>query len=711
MDNNFLSVCIETIPPELKKYPYWCYWRAEERQGQITKPPLSPHGGKHAKSNDKSTFASFSDAFNTYKGTSSNGIGIGLFDGWAAVDIDHCIDDTGTISDMATDIINMMQSYTEFSPSRKGIRIIFRVSDDFTIDKDKYYIHKKDISLEIYIAGVTKKYVTITGNKVNECSVEVRDTEIKTVLDKYMKRQGNQRKEQLDASFPVDLSDDEVIRRACSAKNGEEFSRLLSGDISKYDNDDSRADMSFCNMLAFWCRCDTDQMDRIFRGSGLMRDKWDRQQSGSTYGKITIEKAVKECKKVYEPQKKYTVTIGSDKPIPSLLAANQPLTVAATQELLRWAGITVKLNLLSNKIEISDLPDGDSKENALEALPALLYDCAKYTLSMKGVNLARIRIAIGIVADRNRYNPLADYLKAVIWDKKDRLQSIYQILGIKDTPRYQTYTRKWLMQCVAMGLNNSFEPEGAEGVLVLQGAQGCGKTSFFRSICPQKGWFVEGASLDMNNKDSLINALRGWICELGELDSTFKREQTQLKAFITQYYDSIRMPYAVSAADRPRRTSFCATVNNPDFLRDETGSRRWWVIPVENIDKRQLFALDAAFIHQLWAQVYEMYQQNPAGFRLSDEEMTTLQQANSAFNVALQYQLEIMELLDFSIPFEDWEWWSAAEIKDILHMNSDARKIGKALTAIILGQEIKELIPKSMPQENLKQKISVYKYR
>ena len=79
------------------------------------------------------------------------------------------------------------------------------------------------------------------------------------------------------------------------------------------------------------------------------------------------------------------------------------------------------------------------------------------------------------------------------------------------------------------------------------------------------------------------------LCELGELDSTLKREQSSLKAFITQPLDTIRMPYAEKATKTPRRTSFCGTVNPQDYLRDETGSRRFWTIPVTKlINKRYL---------------------------------------------------------------------------------------------------------------------------
>ena len=88
------------------------------------------------------------------------------------------------------------------------------------------------------------------------------------------------------------LDDKAVIEKAMQSATGEKFKRLLSGDIAGYPSQ-SEADQAFCNMLAFWAQGNFSQIDRIFRGSGLYRKKWDRKQSGTTYGAITINKAIK----------------------------------------------------------------------------------------------------------------------------------------------------------------------------------------------------------------------------------------------------------------------------------------------------------------------------------------------------------------------------------------------------------------------------------
>lgn len=188
----------------------------------------------------------------------------------------------------------------------------------------------------------------------------------------------------------------------------------------------------------------------------------------------------------------------------------------------------------------------------------------------------------------------------------------------------------------------------------------------------------------MGSKDSLITALSGWITELGELDSTIKKEQSSLKAFITRPEDRIRAPYARNDTRAPRRTSFCGTVNPRDYLKDDSGSRRFWTVPVTGADKKVLFSLSREWVHQLWYQAYQLYLADPESFRLTDEEMSALQDDNREFEQPLPYEVEIMDMLDYSLPVERWEWWKASTIAKLLPSNASAVKVGKALSRVCL---------------------------
>lgn len=344
-------------------------------------------------------------------------------------------------------------------------------------------------------------------------------------------------------------------------------------------------------------------------------------------------------------------------------------------------GIAVRYNQLLKEIEVTGLPCYYSKENAANILPIFLRDHMK-ACEYEGATVLNIEGCLNCIADRNRYNPIKEYLLSGDWDGVDRFPEIYRILGVT-TYRHQTYIKKWFIQCIALGLNDEDEkPVGAEGVLVLQGEQGLAKTSFFRIMTPFPRWFVEGAIIDMRDKDSQIKALRGWIAELGELDSTIKKEQSSLKAFVTSPEDRIRLPYARSETRSPRRTSFCGTVNPKEYLKDETGSRRFWTVPLQSVDKKALFSMKRDQINQLWFQTYQLYLENPNGFRMTDSEIRELQADNEEFEQPLPYEMEIIEKLDFALPVWKWEWWSAVELCNFLPGATDARKVGRALSKI-----------------------------
>ena len=125
------------IPTELQQNAEWCVWRREIRGGKPTKVPYNPNTGERAETNNPATFGAFDVAEECYMIDDYNGIGIRVSKGFCAVDIDHCIED-GVLSDLAMSIINECQSYTEYSPSRTGVRILFKVRPDYQYDAELY---------------------------------------------------------------------------------------------------------------------------------------------------------------------------------------------------------------------------------------------------------------------------------------------------------------------------------------------------------------------------------------------------------------------------------------------------------------------------------------------------------------------------------------------------------------------------------------------
>lgn len=350
---------------------------------------------------------------------------------------------------------------------------------------------------------------------------------------------------------------------------------------------------------------------------------------------------------------------------------------------LQKMNIHVRLNVITGQVEIEGMPDKYSRTNAPNTLPTLLQDYFSY----RGIHCSRqvIDDSLVLIEDENRFNPVEDMLKATVHDGKDRITKLSQILGIDHNPDFVLYLTKWLHQCVAMALNDDSEPYGADGVLVIQAPQGCGKTFFCRKIAMKSDWFAEGLTLDLDNKDSIIQATGKWISELGELDSTLKREQSALKAFLTSSKDIYRLPYAKVSVNKPRRTSFCATVNPKEFLNDDTGSRRYWVVQPTRIDVPALINLDDTWLRQLWSQVYHtLYLEDPQGFRLTEDERKKLQKENEQYSKPLPGEIEIMEKLFWDAPVDQWKWRKISDVTDDLCLkNVSASQMGRVLTKLM----------------------------
>ena len=253
------------------------------------------------------------------------------------------------------------------------------------------------------------------------------------------------------------------------------------------------------------------------------------------------------------------------------------------------------------------------------------------------------------IAEKNKYNPVLDLFNANQWDGQDHLTKIYDVLGIaQDDDLSRTLLLKWFWQGHALIRNSDKNPFGADGVLTLTGKQGIGKTSFFRHMALHSinsDFFKEGQKIKSLDKDTIRRCHTAFITELGELGSTFKFAHIDdLKAFITQSKDQYRLPYGHKDIKKARRCNLSATVNDKEFLVDRTGNRRFWTVPIENIDLDGLKEINAL---QVWLQVWEQYaKHNLQGFRLTKDEQNLLSERNSQHERSLKSEDEIRDILD-----------------------------------------------------------------
>lgn len=262
--------------------------------------PYQPETGLGAKSNDPSSFIPYKTAA---QAGGYDGIGIGIFNGICAIDLDNCVLDSSYYTQTAAEIVTLMHSYTEYSPSGNGLHILFR-ADGFQYDTKRFYIMNHQAGIEVYVAGTTNKYVTVTGKACEQYDFGDLTKELQILLERFMVRPEANATNAINTGNS-DMDTAELLQMAKASKNGATFTALWDGSTMGYASQ-SEADLALCSHLAFWTGKDAAKMDSMFRQSGLMRDKWDRQQSGTTYGSITIQKAIENCKEVYTPKAEAT---------------------------------------------------------------------------------------------------------------------------------------------------------------------------------------------------------------------------------------------------------------------------------------------------------------------------------------------------------------------------------------------------------------------
>ena len=293
-----LPINTETIPQELKSRNNWLVWKSEivEGRDEPTKPPYQTNGRKAA-STIPATWTDFPHAVSAYQTGRFDGIGFAVTpDTPLAFDIDHvrcpAFADQGIeiILPWAQKIIDKANTYCEISPSGKGIRGFAKASIPVS--------GRKKGDFEIY---KTARYVTVTGHHLPGTPTQImeRQAEINAIFQQYFwksKDKGAEEKTQPRANMGVN----EALDRAFNSKNGAKIRELFNGNFPEYPSR-SEADMALCGYLARCFDDDATLMDQVFRASGLMRLKWDKRHhaDGSTYGQVTIRRAIEGHKQTY----------------------------------------------------------------------------------------------------------------------------------------------------------------------------------------------------------------------------------------------------------------------------------------------------------------------------------------------------------------------------------------------------------------------------
>ena len=283
---NGRHVNVDALPQELRDLAQWVTWRSVQRRGnpKPTKLPINPRSGKAASTTDPTSWASFEDSSAAFYSGQGDGIGFVFTpeDPYTGIDLDGCYDEAGVLSDWAQDLVTRFNSYTELSPSGHGLHIIIR--------GELPERGRRKGPIEMYSEG---RYFTMTGAWLEGTSsvIAERSDVLQAIYQEVFAEDDDQWSSHEAPIAPPNIEgDDELINKAREAKNGAKFQKLWQGDWSDYFSQ-SEADLALCSHLRFWTGGDRLRVDRLFRHSGLYRDKWNETHGNQTYGEMTIAKA------------------------------------------------------------------------------------------------------------------------------------------------------------------------------------------------------------------------------------------------------------------------------------------------------------------------------------------------------------------------------------------------------------------------------------
>ena len=270
-------------------------------------------------------------------------------------------------------------------------------------------------------------------------------------------------------------------------------------------------------------------------------------------------------------------------------------------------------------------------------------------------------ILLAIAAERS-YHPIRDYFDALpAWDGVPRVETLFiDYLGSPDTAYIRAIARKMMVAAVA----RIYEPGiKFDSVVVLNGPQGMGKSSFFAKLGGK--WFSDSLTIsDMKDKAAPEKLQGYWILELGELAGLKKMDVETVKAFITRQDDKFRHSYGYSVEDHPRQCIIVGSTNNGDgFLRDVTGNRRFWPVTCTTNSPHRPWEVERV-VPQLWAEAYMLYRAGEKLFLSPEEEKQASMEQTAALESDVREGM-IAEYLDKLLP-EDWDRMDLAERRGFL---------------------------------------------
>lgn len=581
--------------------PRWIAWRAEPRGDKLVKTPRDPHTGGLAAADNLATWATRERTAARAQALGAPGH-IGLILGPGApgpciggVDLDGCRDpETGEIEPWAAEIVDRFGSYAEVSPSGAGLKAFFEYDP---ADLDALREAWAPVSAAqwgptadadhhgpaLHLGG---RWYAVTGDHHADSPGEIRPVDAAAL--RWLACE----------IIPAMKAAQPALQRATGESTpGGRSERLMSiaSEVKAAGGDFDAFKAAAEADPEAWAHVEAQGRSRA-RARALRR-AWDRTTCGYIEpDAATIAEWIAELEDLPDVSARVAAVRDAGAPFLFLNDKGKPVksqhnAVALLDYIAAVNGVRLRRNVLSGRVEQDDrnLTDRD----------LTLWRMRLEHKGLLAVDDTLVRKAVYEVADREAYHPVREHLDALPeHDKKARLDTwLTDYLGVADSAYTRAVGRKFLVAMVARAMLPGCK---FDNVLVLGGKQGVGKSTVCAILADRPEWFLDALpDIGKDGGDPAMKALRGkWVVEVGELVAVRKAEQEDLKAFITRQVDEYRLAYAVEQTAAPRQCVMIGTTNKREFLRDDTGDRRYWPVWCEGslkldslkADRAQLFA-------------------------------------------------------------------------------------------------------------------------
>lgn len=625
---------LSNLPLAMRELPQWLLWRFERYAGD-KKPRKVPYyvsgrkrRGTQGSAEDRAELKPWDVAMGELSRGRFDGLGFAFLpgDGLIGIDIDGAISEDGEVSDRCQAIVAACASYTEYSPSGRGVHIIVRGQTPSFKDNG--------VGLEVFCG---RQFFTCTGRRWPGTPPDVAPVEDATLRRLRATVKGG--KAQRAAAPPV----------APQAGGGdlrlwlEQALQVLDSAGCSYD-EWIGVGMALKSALGdaglpLWDYWSSKGGER-YPGPDKLATHWRSFPGTDADGALTIFKMARKGNR-WRPPKAWHEVYGTPRP-----GARAAQPADGQNRARRAEGRSTPSRGSANGggppdaggSPPDDEPDDawrdrlhrrnggkvDCRENVFLVLhhhPALAglvgYDefahrvmklrrppwggdagewdqNDDYLLGMWLLEHERLHVkaeatlvaGVAMAAHARRFHPVRDYLDGLPpWDGIERLAHwLSDCLGAQDT----TYTRlvgTWFI----LGMVRRIQQPGCQMdyMVVLEGLQGKRKSTALRTLVGNNDWFAD-TPIRIGDKDALLSLAGKWLYEVGELDSFNKAEVTAVKQYVSSRVDRVREPFARRPTDRPRSGVFAGSTNQSEYFKDPTGARRFWPVACDgeiDIDK------------------------------------------------------------------------------------------------------------------------------